>query len=226
MRPSPSRRGPGRRRRARQTARRARPNSPAGPREAHRSFLQVSRRLHREPELRARGSSRFRRASLRISVALQNGAKRSRDGDASLGVDLVRECRDKAVHPLFAASRTTSKANATSRKNSLRNSTRRTGGQWRSLRPRPSLEAGALPRTLPGADGHSWDRMGKPGRQWSINHLPWDEGSMKSKWLHRRRSCRGSHTCMQLIRSGMYRDSGAPRGACGRFATSPRQFPT
>ena len=37
----------------------------------------------------------------RIAVALQNGAEGRRHRDAALGVDLVRECRDKAVHPPF-----------------------------------------------------------------------------------------------------------------------------
>ena len=32
------------------------------------------------------------------AVALENGAERCRNGNAPLGVDLVDECRDKAVH--------------------------------------------------------------------------------------------------------------------------------
>src|SRR5262249_20674783 len=46
------------------------------------------------------------RAGMRIAVALEHGAKWGRDRDPALGVDLVGECRDKALHPL-KASRTT-----------------------------------------------------------------------------------------------------------------------
>src|SRR5262249_50253072 len=34
-----------------------------------------------------------------VTVALENGAKRGWNGDPAFGVDLVCECRDKAVHP-------------------------------------------------------------------------------------------------------------------------------
>src|SRR5262249_49014144 len=36
-----------------------------------------------------------------ITVALEPSAEGSGDGDAPLGVDLVGECRDKAIHPLL-----------------------------------------------------------------------------------------------------------------------------
>src|SRR4029450_10751985 len=39
-------------------------------------------------------------AALGVAVALQHGAEGGRDRDPALGVDLVRECRDKAVHPV------------------------------------------------------------------------------------------------------------------------------
>ena len=97
MRPSRSRRGCGRHRRARQTARPARPNNPAGRREARRSFAQGFGRLHRAPEHRARGSSRCRPG---IAVAFEDGAERGRHGHPPLGIDLVGEGGDKAIHPL------------------------------------------------------------------------------------------------------------------------------
>src|SRR5258706_12917732 len=39
-----------------------------------------------------------------VAVALEDGAERGRDGHAALGVNLVRECRDKAVHPQLETS--------------------------------------------------------------------------------------------------------------------------
>jgi hypothetical protein len=41
-------------------------------------------------------------SSSTIAVALKHGAERGWYRDAAFGVDLVCECRDKAVHPLFA----------------------------------------------------------------------------------------------------------------------------
>src|SRR5262249_43725858 len=38
-------------------------------------------------------------AAPRVPVALKDSAERSRHRDAPLGVDLVRVCRDKAIHP-------------------------------------------------------------------------------------------------------------------------------
>src|SRR6185369_1193993 len=38
--------------------------------------------------------------ALRVAVALEHGAEGGWDRDPALGVDLVRECRDKAVHPV------------------------------------------------------------------------------------------------------------------------------
>ena len=155
-------RGPGRRHRARQRVRPARPNSPAGLREAHRSFAQVFRRLHRVPEHRARGSSRCRLPA--YAVALEHGAEGRRNGDPAFGVDLVRECRDKAVHPCCLRKHLHSDPPLSHRQSPVApTGVKRTpdapvGRGGRSgLGPLP--DPAPCHETLPGAVGHLWDDM-------------------------------------------------------------------
>ncbi len=48
----------------------------------------------------------------------------------------------------------------------------RTGRRpWRSRVPWPSLMVRALPRPLPGADGHIWDHMEFYGCQWFLKQF-------------------------------------------------------
>ncbi len=51
-------------------------------------------------------------------------------------------------------------------------------GPWRSLGFGPSNQIGAQPRSLPGADGHIWDRMGFDGRQRIIKDILWSDADL------------------------------------------------
>jgi hypothetical protein len=98
----------------------------------------------------------------------EHGAERCRNGNPSLGVDLVGECGHKLVHlpsrtrPLRATSAACAARHAVPDDDA---------GERGEAAPCPVASEGARRRPLPDhpiPNGHSWDSMGLYGRQWAI----------------------------------------------------------